>query len=40
MTSWKAIFDDVEELGELLDLALGDDDAMVRGAALLLRKVL
>ena len=27
MASWTAVFDDDEELGELLDFALGDNDA-------------
>ena len=33
MTSWTAIFDDDEELGELLDLALGDNDAIAAASA-------
>ena len=33
MISWTAVFDDDEELGELLDLALGDNDATAAAAA-------
>ena len=33
MTSWTAIFDNDEELGELLDLALGDNDAIAQNSA-------
>ena len=33
MATWTAVFDDDEELGELLDLALGDNDVMAAAAA-------
>ena len=33
MATWTAVFDDDEELGELLDLALGDNDATAAAAA-------
>ena len=33
MCVWKELFDDDEELGELLDLALGDNDAIAAAAA-------
>ena len=33
MEAWSVVFDDDPELGELLDLALGDDNAEAAAAA-------
>ena len=33
MASWTAVFDDDEELGELLDLVLGDNDVIAAASA-------